>query len=624
MSGSEFLAVQSLGFIEYSNTGGTTLSYINGIGLPMTRSCEGAAAGCTDGGYGGWQSFQERLQKYCPGEVKLFQGTNISYCGAGQQGDVASMPFGRKWDIPGTFSKAGVTLEHSDVQNVMTICQSLDRDLQVDKQCRQVNRGASGCTGEDTCEGERLFYQDYDMRDVNASGSWHFNGYAAFVHTICGVHAGSAFYQDVLGAGSRGNVSMSYDGRVAPGECEKPVVELCPGASPSFAESGGFTFPPPAPTSAPSSATEQERSCLLWGDPHVATFDSEASNGHRSYVDFLGRGDFWLVHSDEIRIQGRYYTNYRAEGSAARALAIGGPFLQGHQLVIDALQGRITWDGQPILTELLSEFKVESLVEAHSRATTLPIDRGMVKDVPETNRTVAVQLPLGVRVMVNRWLTHIDVNITMRARPGQMSGQCGNFNGDFADDTPELINARESTEVAMEDLLFTPADFRFVGCFKDKVTDRDFPISRGQKALEDCAFACSGSKYFGRQYDGECWCGDSYGKHGPEENPCACEETNVGPHHNCVYSYGGGDAVHPKALLAPKGVALEECPAERRVAATEACLRSEHRAQNFDHKEGSASAFLDQNQLEACIFDACFGGEEKEEGDAMELESSKA
>jgi len=56
-----------------------------------------------------------------------------------------------------------------------------------------------------------------------------------------------------------------------------------------------------------------------------------------------------------------------------------------------------------------------------------------------------------------------------------------------------------------------------VGCFKDEYKDRDLPYYRGQdqqNTPEACSEKCSGFNYFGLQYSLECWCGDSYGKHG--------------------------------------------------------------------------------------------------------------
>jgi microcystin-dependent protein len=59
----------------------------------------------------------------------------------------------------------------------------------------------------------------------------------------------------------------------------------------------------------------------------------------------------------------------------------------------------------------------------------------------------------------------------------------------------------------------------YVGCFIDMVEDRDLTtlayVSEANSP-ELCAAVCSATQYafYGLQYGTECWCGDSYGKHG--------------------------------------------------------------------------------------------------------------
>lgn len=72
---------------------------------------------------------------------------------------------------------------------------------------------------------------------------------------------------------------------------------------------------------------------------------------------------------------------------------------------------------------------------------------------------------------------------------------------------------------------------KYLGCFKDNA-DRDLPIHVGNFSIEDCSNAAkeSNKKYFGLQNQsgasgsepnniiGECWVGNSYGKHGKTDN----------------------------------------------------------------------------------------------------------
>lgn len=55
--------------------------------------------------------------------------------------------------------------------------------------------------------------------------------------------------------------------------------------------------------------------------------------------------------------------------------------------------------------------------------------------------------------------------------------------------------------------------------------------------VAECSQECLGYNYFGRQWYGECWCGDNdYDKYG-EATSCKCHEKNVGNWKNCVYEY---------------------------------------------------------------------------------------
>jgi len=61
-------------------------------------------------------------------------------------------------------------------------------------------------------------------------------------------------------------------------------------------------------------------------------------------------------------------------------------------------------------------------------------------------------------------------------------------------------------------------------------------------SVGQCAQACRGYKYLGRQWKGECWCGNSsYDMHGEEPRGCNCDGKNVGDWRNCVYEYPSKD-----------------------------------------------------------------------------------
>lgn len=82
---------------------------------------------------------------------------------------------------------------------------------------------------------------------------------------------------------------------------------------------------------------------------------------------------------------------------------------------------------------------------------------------------------------------------------------------------------------------------KYLGCFKDS-GDRDLPIHVGNFSLQDCSNAAKESKkqYFGLQNQsgvsgsdgnniiGECWLGNSYGKHGATDSCKEIDNNNWG------------------------------------------------------------------------------------------------
>jgi hypothetical protein len=344
--------------------------------------------------------------------------------------------------------------------------------------------------------------------------------------------------------------------------------------------------------------TGEERTCVVWGDPHAYTFDSD----HHHHVDVMERGDFWLVNSELISIQARTWNSFAAQGSSLRALMVSGSFIGGHRLLIEAMDGRVLWDDQQILQEMPSHFEVPvvsadfsvDLISADFSVEGGPFEGQRIDSSRELAnlplKNLHVRLPLGVKLTVNRWPHHIDIEITMPKPTTPQDGICGNFNGDPTDDTAEMMSARGAvSQVATEELLFPSSNFEYVGCFHDMTEDRDLPFLKSRYSLNDCALACGGFSYFGRQFNGECWCGDSFGKHGQAaDEECACDGgDDIGLDRNCIYRYGGGLAL--PVTQEEKQATLADCLPERRSLAEELCSSSTDSA--------------------ACIFDVCFGGE---------------
>lgn len=87
----------------------------------------------------------------------------------------------------------------------------------------------------------------------------------------------------------------------------------------------------------------------------------------------------------------------------------------------------------------------------------------------------------------------------------------------------------------------TISESQYMGCYKDKQS-RDLPyvITGSGFSKDTCLKECKshGYQYFGRQYDGQCFCGNSYGKYGPTSG-CDCDGDNIGSWKNCVYKISG-------------------------------------------------------------------------------------
>merc|ERR1712032_900445 len=139
--------------------------------------------------------------------------------------------------------------------------------------------------------------------------------------------------------------------------------------------------------------------------------------------------------------------------SVMKQIAFGGPFMQGHKLIVGATTA--SWDGQLILAGFPSNFR-NNLVQAMYDSNGATMQDGREG---KQLRIVHLTLPLAVNVQINRWTepsegNYINAKITMSAQPGQ-DGHCGNFNSNQADDDRLQIRARVGTTgVAPGDLLF--------------------------------------------------------------------------------------------------------------------------------------------------------------------------
>lgn len=86
---------------------------------------------------------------------------------------------------------------------------------------------------------------------------------------------------------------------------------------------------------------------------------------------------------------------------------------------------------------------------------------------------------------------------------------------------------------------------KYIGCYKDS-GDRDLPINIGGGSrgytISTCFQECyaKSQKYYALQSSGQCFCGNSYGKHGKKDRCTPCQDSKKlgGSWTNCIFSTG--------------------------------------------------------------------------------------
>jgi len=234
---------------------------------------------------------------------------------------------------------------------------------------------------------------------------------------------------------------------------------------------------PPSTTTVMNPPLAPPEDCLIWGDPHVETFD-------HGFPNFYEEGEYYLVKSPAVIIQARNLATPFTNGlSATHQIAVGGDFLGGRKIVVGPMEnGQITMDGQPILQAF------PSTLDDNEHGIHLSYNaQGKLVDNAQGHldkHIVHMDLPLGVHLQIMRWANHLNVRITMAPRAGGQDGFCGNFNGNAADDSTQAIKSRIGQRIPANELLFNhPAQ---VGPGGHPVTIADCAEAKRTHAMKIC------------------------------------------------------------------------------------------------------------------------------------------
>eukprot|EP00931_Biecheleriopsis_adriatica_P111817 TRINITY_DN862_c0_g1_i1.p1 TRINITY_DN862_c0_g1~~TRINITY_DN862_c0_g1_i1.p1 ORF type:complete len:834 (+),score=124.38 TRINITY_DN862_c0_g1_i1:145-2646(+) len=175
--------------------------------------------------------------------------------------------------------------------------------------------------------------------------------------------------------------------------------------------------------------------CKLWGDPHIVTFD-------KSHLVFYSEGDFWIVKSHRLKIQGRFQAtqwtkdNDHTDYSSMTSIIVSGSAVHHRKLEIQSMEGVIKCDGKEVLKGFGTDYCGPAEIKFDAKGKL--VDSAM-SFLP--HKVVHISLPDGEWIQVNRWPNFINALVSMHA-DDQQDGVCGNFNGLAHDDSGKELHSR--------------------------------------------------------------------------------------------------------------------------------------------------------------------------------------
>jgi len=220
-------------------------------------------------------------------------------------------------------------------------------------------------------------------------------------------------------------------------------------------------------TAAAEGNTLKAGTCTVWGDGQVSVFDKARVSWPSWLMSFFSKPeletdfqatdevDFWLVNSEDVKIQARYYMAKKAAQPQLKGIAVSGNLLHDCSLTIGADGAPTYWNSVEILKEAGDTFEDEN-----KRVKAMYVnDTALVQDETQHSPGYTFEFPEGVSMTVNKLKHTLGVAITLAKPFENQDGQCGNYNGDHEDDALELIEGRMGMDLKVDedDCLFRHA-----------------------------------------------------------------------------------------------------------------------------------------------------------------------